>query len=1285
MDVGLLSQCLIRDEFLLKREYQQILRIKDKAIQKQKLENLTEKIAVSSAQRQNRQAKPPTIEYPALPVVHHKDSILAALAQHAVVIVAGETGSGKTTQLPKICLEAGLGIRGMIGHTQPRRLAASAMANRIAAELNTALGNAVGYKVRFSDKTAASNYIKVMTDGILLSEIEQDKWLLAYDCLIIDEAHERSLNIDFLLGYLKKLLLKRHDLKVIVTSATIDVERFAKFFNDAPLITIEGRTYPVSVHYLPAMRENSLETTSEQIDPALQVLKAVEMAYHEGPGDILIFQSGEKEIREVAYVLTKRKFPNTHILPLYARQSVSEQQKIFQSSSQRKIIIATNVAETSITVPNIRFVIDSGLARISRYNYRNKMQRLPIEAISKASCEQRKGRCGRVGPGICYRLYSLDDYNQRAEFTEPEVLRTNLAGVILKMLSLGIKDLQAFPFIDPPDSRYIKDGIALLERLGAIENDYTITSIGRQLAQIPIEPRLARVIIAANQYGALKEILIIVSGLSIVDPRDRPHDQKEKADLKHAQFTDARSDFLSYLKLWEFIFEHKQNLSHKQFRLMCQENMLSFLRVCEWFDIHQQLTELTIELGFKQNQIAADYSLVHKALLTGLIDNIGVKQENKEYLGARNIKFYCHPASGLFKKMPTWIVCCEIVHTSRTYGRTLAAIDPLWIEEIATSLLKKHYFEPFFDAKEGRVLVFEKVTLFGIEIISKRRAIYEKFSPLMARKIFIQQALVDDQMQESLPFQTRNASLLAELTKWENKIRRQHYFIDEEFIFEFFDKQLPLTICSVKALKEFIKHQAENVLCFTAKEVSPHLLEEHYAKDFPDHLIIKEQPFALQYKFDLNAEDDGVTLVIPLKALKILKEIDFSWLIPGLLPEKIAALLKALPKRLRTSLSPFPEYVQQALSFLDPSQGSLLQALAAYVSKVLSLPLDLTVWATSRLDNYLIMHFKVVDDEEKELASGNDLRALYDTLKLSHKEEFSLSHSLAKKQLTKWDFGELPEKVKVKNASLQLDYYPALVDEQASVAISLFESKALADHQHVKGLTRLYALQLTDTLKYFNRNISAPQKKQLQKLFAGFGTFEELTHQLLYAVVFEILVANHPAVRKQSAFEALLQEKKPQLLLELQNLLKVVEKTLIVFSEVKEKLAHLTVSKEHEYALKDMHAQLAELMTTHFILSTPAMILKRFPVYLAALLARLEKLPRQLARDKQLTNEIAIVQKMYQNKLQTKNINYLNWQDPLLLFKWKIEELRISLFAEKLKTLEVVSKARLLKILEKIE
>lgn len=1223
--------------------------------------------------------KTPKLVYPNLPIVQYKEKIIDCLHRYPVLIIAGETGSGKTTQLPKMCLEAGYGHNRKIGHTQPRRLAVRAMATRIAQELEVPLGEQVGFQVRFSDKTSPSTMLKVMTEGILLSEIQNDRDLLQYDCLILDEAHERSLNIDFLLGYLKVLLQKRSDLKLIVTSATIEVERFSQFFNDAPMLFIEGRTYPVEVRYLPF--------EAQYLDPALHVLEAVRLVCRQ-PGDILIFQSGEREIYEVVRVLSKSEFSNCAIFPLYARMSMRAQQKVFQPSSVRKMVIATNVAETSITVPGIRFVIDSGLVRMSRYNYRTRMQRLPIEPISQASAKQRMGRCGRVGPGICYRLYSESDYLTRAAYTEPEILRANLAGVLLKLLSFHFKQVEAFPFIDPLDKRYIKDGFALLDRLGAMDAHSCITPIGKQINKIPLEPKLARILIAAKEYNVLKELLIIVSGLTILDPRERPEEAKEKARAIHALFFDARSDFISYLKLWDFVYTHKKKLSHKQFRELCYTHYLSYVRICEWFDVHAQLTTLMRALGCRINMVPAEYKAIHLALLTGFIDSVGYKEKEKEYNGCRNSKFYLHPASGLFKKPPTWVVACEVVCTTKYYARVVAQIESGWIEEVAGPLLKHHFLEPFFDIKWGNVVAFERLTLFGLDLGIRRKVSFEKKDPKQAREVFIRQALVEGKLNHSFSFYEKNALVLNEIALLEKKIRKLHYYFHSELVYCFYDKQLPDTVFSVESLKTYLQTTEESTLCFTLDMVLQQEKEACFDTLYPSFLTIKGVGYPLEYVFDFESAQDGITVNVPLKALVFLKDEDFSWLIPGWLEEKIYCLIKQLPKNLRFQV-PIAQ-VAAKIAREYPGAGTLWQVLSTFFDLHFGKKIPVSLWETLSLPTHLFFHFKVLDEQGQVVAQGSDLKPLFDTFA----SQLVTAHAIERNDTIEWEV-EVPETVTLKEGKTEYLRYGALVDNIKGVHIRLFDTQQEALHYHPLGLARYYLLYLKDAVTAFRKSVEREDRKRFTAFYPG-GAYEEWLDMILLQAALALFVKENETVRTVQSFQAILKKNKPYFM----TMAKTIFQLMLAIGKEYEKFValykHTAFPVWVQQDIKKMLMQLfytgvegeigdeLHRVTPHFLKLIPFIWLQRYPIYLQALQKRIEQCLRQVERHKQITLALQSLEKSYETKLSSRSVTFLLPTDPLLVFRWKIQELRVSQFAQILGTVEPVSLKRLFKQLESL-
>ncbi|HEX5793560.1 MAG TPA: ATP-dependent RNA helicase HrpA, partial [Rheinheimera sp.] len=904
-----IAHCLLKDQFRLRRRLHNCKSLADdsKTVQ---LQRIATDITRSEAQRTARAQALPKVSYPPqLPVSEKKDDIKAAIAANQVVIIAGETGSGKTTQIPKICLELGRGVAGMIGHTQPRRLAARSVCDRIAEELQCQVGNQVGYKIRFGDHTSDNTFVKLMTDGILLAEIQQDRFLNQYDTLIIDEAHERSLNIDFLLGFLKQLLPKRPDLKLIITSATIDPQRFSRHFFNAPVIEVSGRTFPVETRYRPVSEQDDKDA-----DQLQGIFDAVEELYREPAGDILIFLNGEREIRDTADALEKLKLPHTEVLPLYARLSAAEQNRIFQSHAGRRIVLATNVAETSLTVPGIRYVIDPGTARLSRYSYRSKVQQLPIEAISQASANQRKGRCGRVAAGICIRLYSEDDFNGRPEFTDPEILRTNLASVIMQMLALGLGDIEAFPFLQKPDSRFVNDGIKLLEELGAIplkrdKAGIKLTELGKKLARLPIDPRLARMVFFAADNGGLNELLVLAAALSIQDPRERPLDKQQKADQCHARFADPDSDFASWLKLWQYLQEQQEQLSNNQFRRLCRQEFLNYLRVREWQDLTAQLTQLMQEQGYQQNQQTAGYQAIHQAVLSGLLGQVGFKDSEADYLGPRQTRFYVFPGSHLFKRKPKWVAAAEWVETSKLYARKLAKIEPEWIEPLAEHLVTRSYSEPHWEKKRGAVIAYEQVSLYGLVIVPKRAVLYSKIDPAVCHTLFVREALVNQELGTNDSFLQHNQRLIDDVTALEEKSRRRDILVDEDTLAAFYLERVPQWANNrIDFAKWWKKKRSEDAsfLNFDPDSLLNRDASDITADKFPETWRQGNLTLPLEYHFAPGEIDDGVSVIIPLALLNQLDDNGFDWLIPALRHELLVALIKSLPKQYRRNFVPAP-------------------------------------------------------------------------------------------------------------------------------------------------------------------------------------------------------------------------------------------------------------------------------------------------------------------------------------------------------------------------------------------
>ncbi len=935
------------------------------------LNALAIRIDQSVSSRNRRLASIPVLNFPDLPVTGKKDDIAKLIKDNQVLIVCGETGSGKTTQLPKICLSLGLGAAGFIGHTQPRRIAARTVADRIAEELGESIGKSVGYKIRFNDKTHADSLVKLMTDGILLAESQNDPYLNQYDTIIIDEAHERSLNIDFLLGYMKWLLPKRPDLKLIITSATIDQQRFSRHFNNAPIIEVSGRTYPVDIRYRPINTEKDEEESDETSDDLQRaILDAVDELYRDLRGDILIFLSGEREIRETTDSLKKHHPTQYEILPLYSKLSVSEQERVFNPKGGKlRIVLATNVAETSLTVPGIRCVIDTGHARISRYSHRSKIQRLPIERISQSSANQRAGRCGRVAEGICIRLYSHDDYVARPEFTEPEIMRTNLSAVILQMTALNLGDIEDFPFLEPPEDKMIRDGKNALHEVNALDKQGKLTEIGKQLAKFPTDPKLARMLIAAEQQHCLTEVAIIVSALSIQDPRDKPADKMPQAEAKHAAFRKEDSDFLTLLNIWNQFEEQKKHLSNSKLRKYCSDNFLSYIRMREWFDIHAQIMQVIKgDLKMKPNMVDASYEEIHRALLPGLLSNIGFRHEQYEYLGARGLKFFIFPGSGQHKIRPKWIMAAEQVETSKVYARTVAKIEPEWIEQAAPHLVKHNYYDPHWEKKAARCAVHERTLLYGLTLQAGRKIPYEHVDAKAARQIFIQSALVDHDYHSNAPFYVANQKLLEEVGIIQHKGRRVDLVEDEQWLYQFYDNKLPADIVNGITLDKWRKTEEKanpKTLFLTKADLTREQEDTVNEWDYPDHKKVGNLTIALQYRFEPGHDEDGVTAIIPVHQLNQLSQAPFDWLVPGMLEEKCIALIKALPKQLRKHFVPVPQTVKQCLEIEPDFKGTLQEWLGNRLRKLTGEAIPLNDWAMDAVTDHLKMNFRVIDDQDQ--------------------------------------------------------------------------------------------------------------------------------------------------------------------------------------------------------------------------------------------------------------------------------------------------------------------------------
>ncbi|QJW55477.1 hypothetical protein HL670_02363 [Serratia plymuthica] len=1282
-----LGELMLRDQQRLQRRLQGARKIKNPDAQQAAVAEVESDMAAALQKVQARAASCPKITYPEnLPVSQKKQDILNAIRDHQVVIVAGETGSGKTTQLPKICLELGRGVKGLIGHTQPRRLAARTVANRIADELETPLGGSVGYKVRFNDQVGENTLVKLMTDGILLAEIQQDRLLMQYDTLIIDEAHERSLNIDFILGYLRELLPKRPDLKVIITSATIDPQRFSRHFNHAPIIEVSGRTYPVEVRYRPVV-DDAEDTDRDQLQA---IFDAVDELGREGPGDILIFMSGEREIRDTADALNRLDLPHTEVLPLYARLSNSEQNRVFQSHHGRRIVLATNVAETSLTVPGIKYVIDPGTARISRYSFRTKVQRLPIEPVSQASANQRKGRCGRVSDGICIRLYSEQDFLSRPEFTDPEILRTNLASVILQMTSLGLGDIAAFPFVEAPDKRNILDGVRLLEELGAIKTaengHYQLTPQGRQLAQLPIDPRLARMVLEAQKSGSVREVMIITAALSIQDPRERPMDKQQASDEKHRRFADKDSDFLAYVNLWDYLKEQQKEHSSGQFRRLCRNDFLNYLRVREWQDIYTQLRQVVKELGLPVNSEPSDYRSVHTALLTGLLSHIGQKDADKqEFTGARNARFSIFPGSGLFKKPPKWTMVAELVETSRLWGRIAARIEPEWIEPLAQHLVKHSYSEPHWSKSQGAVMASEKVTLFGLPIVAARPVNYSAIDPLLCRELFIRHALVEGDWQTRHAFFSANLKLRAEVEELEHKSRRRDILVDDETLFSFYDQRIPSDVVSGRHFDNWWKtagKQKPDLLSFEKEMLIKDGANKVSALDYPNAWHQGNLKLRLTYQFEPGTDADGVTVHIPLPILNQIEDQGFEWQIPGIRRELVIALIKSLPKPVRRNFVPAPNYAEAFLGRVTALELPLLDALERELRRMTGVTVSRDDWHWDQVPDHLKMTFRVVGENHKTLLEGKDLTAL--KLQLKDKVQETLSavadDGLEQSNLHIWSFGKLPEFYEQKRGGYSMKAYPALVDEKDSVAIRLFDSEQEQQQAMWQGTRRLLLLNIPSPIKYLHEKL--PNKAKLGLYFNPYGKVLDLIDDCISCGIDKLIAEHGGPVWQEDNFARLQELVRGELNETVVGVAKQVEQILTTVFNINKRLKG-RVDMSLALALSDIKTQLGGLIYRGFVTNNGWKRLPDTLRYLQAIERRLEKLAIDPHRDRAQMLRVDQVQQAWQqwlNKLPPKR----RQDDEVKEVRWMIEELRVSLFAQQLGTPYPISDKRILQTIEQL-
>ena len=1246
-----------------------------------------------------RLAARPAISYDeALPVTQKRAEIAAAIQKHQVVVVCGETGSGKTTQLPKICLELGRGTAGLIGHTQPRRIAARATATRIAQELKSEIGHYVGYKIRFTDKTSGNSYIKLMTDGILLAETQGDPLLRQYDTLIIDEAHERSLNIDFLLGYLRGVLQQRPELKLIVTSATLDAERFSKHFaidgKPAPVIEVSGRLYPIEMRYRPYGVDDDRDLNEAIVD-------AVDEAHRSGPGDVLVFLPGEREIREAAEALRKHHPSGTEILPLFARQSAQEQSRVFQSHQGRRVVLATNVAETSLTVPGIRYVVDTGLARVKRYSHRNKVDQLLVEPIAQSAAKQRAGRCGRVASGICIRLYAEDDFNKRLPHTEPEILRSSLAGVILRMRALHLGDVEDFPFLEAPLPRMIADGYQLLAELGAIEEDTKqLTKVGTELARLPLDPKIGRMILAARKEGCLREVLIIAAALSAQDPRERPQEQQGAADQAHAKWKDEKSEFLFWVKLWNAADEIWKHETQSKQRQWCKSNFLSWLRLREWRDIHSQLHTLCAEHEWKENQLPASYDAIHKALLTGLLGHIGLKSEEEaHYLGARGIKFFIHPGSTLQKKAGKWIMAGELIDTSRLFARTVGRIEPEWLEQVGAHLVRKHAYEPHWEKNSGQVVAFERATLHGILLYAKRRINYGPRDPKLARELFIRGALVNGQVHEDYVKRARflqhNQKLIRDIEALEHKSRRPDVLVDDELIYAFYDSKLPADAITLAAFDHWRKEaeQKEPKLLFLEKEqLMRHEAEGITTDTFPPSLEVHGQKLKLSYHHDPGASDDGVTLSVPLAALNQIPANRVEWLVPGLLREKVVALLKTLPQKFRHRLQPLDGFAGEFCEAVTETTEPLVRAVTRAVEEKLGMKLPLDAFRTGELRQHLFMNFRLLDEHGGTLAMSRSLPELRAQYADRVEQSFAQAEIKVEKGndapvnegelsgLSTWSFGALPELLEVRINGRNVVGFPALVDEGESVALRAIDSEEKARSLHRAGLRRLFTLNLKEQVKFIDKSLPGLRDMAMQFMLLdkSGGTEKELKEQIL-AVTLERSCMMDPLPATPAEFEARRDSARGRITLIAQEVAKLLGAILTEQAALSKRLT--AMNKAFPAACADINAQLAALLPKHFIINTSYERLQHYPRYLKAAGMRLDKLRADPTRDaRQLADWQALAKPFEREWINQARSGVA---DPALdEFRWLLEELRVALFAQELRTPSPVSVKRLQKMWE---
>ncbi|MFH9572216.1 ATP-dependent RNA helicase HrpA [Streptomyces sp. NPDC017454] len=1300
-----LTELSLRDAHRLGRRLEGARKIRKPEARAAVLAEIETEVAKAEQRIGERRARVPAVSYPEqLPVSQKKDVIAEAIRDHQVVIVAGETGSGKTTQIPKICVELGRGVRGMIGHTQPRRIAARTVAERVADELDTPLGEAVGWKVRFTDQVNPDGtFIKLMTDGILLAEIQTDRELRAYDTIIIDEAHERSLNIDFLLGYLAQLLPKRPDLKVVITSATIDPERFSRHFGDAPIIEVSGRTYPVEVRYRPLLEEDGDDADRDQITA---ITDAVEELMGEGKGDILVFLSGEREIRDTADALEKKKYKFTEVLPLYARLSHAEQHRVFQQHTGRRIVLATNVAETSLTVPGIKYVIDPGFARISRYSHRTKVQRLPIEPISQASANQRKGRCGRTSDGICVRLYSEDDFTARPEFTDAEILRTNLASVILQMTAAGLGDIEKFPFIDPPDHRNIRDGVQLLQELGALDPAQKdvrkrLTDTGRKLAQLPVDPRLARMVLEADKNGCVREVMVIAAALSIQDPRERPAEKQAQADQQHARFKDETSDFLAFLNLWRYVREQQKERGSSSFRRMCKQEYLNFLRIREWQDIYTQLRTVAKQMGLHLNDEdnAAPDDRVHVSLLAGLLSHVGMKDVKEgaknEYLGARSAKFAIFPGSALFKKPPRFVMSAELVETSRLWARVNAKIEPEWVEPLAGHLLKRTYSEPHWEKDQAAVMAYEKVTLYGVPIVAQRKVNYGRIDPEVSRELFIRNALVEGDWRTHHKFFADNRKLLTEVEELEHRARRRDILVDDETLFDFYDQRVPEHVVSGAHFDSWWKHKRHEQPDFLDFEREMLINEKAGAvtkDDYPDSWRQGPLKFRVTYQFEPGADADGVTVHVPLQVLNQVTDEGFDWQIPGLREQVVTELIRSLPKPIRRHYVPAPNYAQAFLDRAVPLQEPLTVTMTRELKRMVGVPFDAEDFDWARVPDHLKITFRIVDERRRKLAEDKDLEVLKVRLRPKARKALSQAaaataersggESLERTGLTDWTIGTLSRVFETRRAGQPVKAYPALVDDGPAantVSVRLFDTEAEQAQAMWKGTRRLILRNIpVSPAKFASDRLTNQQKLNLSA--NPHGSIQALFDDCAMAAADKLIADFGGPAWDEESYRKLYDKVRAEIVDTTVRTVGQVQQVLAAWQACERRLK-ATKSPALLANLQDVRGQLDALVKPGFVTEAGVGRLPDLMRYLVAADRRLQQMPTGVQRDTsrmekvhEMRDEYAwLLEQMPQGRPVPRQV---------LDVRWMIEELRVSYFAHALGTAYPVSDKRIVKAID---